>query len=352
MPPTYEEVVAGAKMAASALFFVYQHVKGLQKDRVRLEAKISPHISSSLIEQLGCPGLEVTVISRGDRPAKLESVFLEAVVSPAVIEGLERGFGFSFGQSKNPDLPPARLLVDLYRVQEADENGDRELSRDDAAKFIFPIAFKGMPAILSAPSESVRIGARLRDGNILYLQQGLNIQEMIRELLEASSGMPLTLKKTLKMTISVSAEEIPNVADKINTTNAEPIRFGEPLLANPVCNTKAEKCISIAETVWGHWATQNTNDLHIEASREFELTDIDAASLTNFTLMVGETRIDLTLIELLNVIDLLRTRYLANQEAEPESTTLEIEVHFRDAYPYSEVTELLSKLPIRFLPQS
>jgi hypothetical protein len=348
MEPSFENVVSGAKMAATALMFVYKHFKGNQKDRVVLEAKLEPYVGSVVLERVGSPVLQVTVISRGTRPAKLESVFLEAEASPAVVESLERGFGFSLGQSKNPELPPPRVYVDLHLMRESDQKPTLELTQDDAAKFVYPVAFPGTKAVLLAPSESVRIGARLRDGSVLYLQQGLNIQDKIRDLLDATVGMPMTLKMNLKFGITVSAEGLPNVADKINAINSNPVEFGERILTHPSSNLREQKCISVVSAVWEYWTSEKTDECRIEASHRFELVDIDTADLANFTLIAGHIRVRLSLIELLNVFDLFATNIQASREAEPGSTTLEVHVHFRNQYGFGEITKRLSSLPIVF----
>jgi hypothetical protein len=199
-------------------------------DTVKLEGRLS--IDPGLADDFGCPGIQVTLISRGKRPAKISGAAL-CVEGGPFLPAFEKAFGGSLGAGPPPTgLEKQTLSLPLFPLFRPNAPDGIILQRDEVCRFFVPMELPVLPPFLSADAKDVSIRARFFDDSELPVIVGDEVQGLLRSLIDAYGKRPGKLRFPLKMEVRVNALEFPDDSMR-GQLNPHPFSFIDDAPAPP-----------------------------------------------------------------------------------------------------------------------
>ena len=335
-------------VVGGAIRYIARRVTEKKLDRVVLDSELTVSAESATIQHIGCPGLLLSVTCKSDRPAKIANTSLSVALTPEDLASFEAGFQFPFGQSDNLTLPPPRLMIQLLPTAKPTNENGFVLERDDVARFFFPIAVPALPLFLKAPSEDVQISATFFDGSSELLKQGLSVQQMLRDVLDAYGDIPLRLKVPMSMNITVSAEKLPATGPMVGKVNPKSIRFGEPqepMIEAEFTEERMEKCAAIFRDIWNDWGRNKTLRYVVVPSRDIDVDDPSQAMDVAFGIGVTKPVCTIGLVDLLVVFTLLSQQTAALKSIRTDDqSTVTIRSKITTQFTRSQASALLKKI--------
>ena len=295
-------------LIGAAIRHFSKHFAEKRLDRVILASDLGISGDLNTIHKIGCPGIVVTVTCKGKRSAKLASVVFSTSLTREDLAAFEKGFQFSLGHSDNSALPVARLQIELIPLSKPTNENGFVLDRDDVAHFFFPIAVPPLPVFLRAPSEDVQVTATLFDGTSQILHKGLRVQEMVRDVIDAYSSLPMQLKTQLKMSVTVSSERLADMGNQIGALNPQEINFSQsrqPVIEAAFTQERMENCLSLFREIWNHWSTSKTLQYIVVPSREIDIDNPHTAMDATFGIGITSPTHNIGLVDLLVVFSIL-----------------------------------------------
>lgn len=294
-------------------------------DRVRLSADMK--ISGDLIhiERFGCPGLIATIKCISERPAKISGVNLSSGISGEDLLAFQQGFAFDFGHVDQPGLPDASLSTELLPLSQAETQEELKLERDDVQRFYFPIAFPALPLYLRSQSEDVKLIVTFNDGKTHTVMQGIQIQRLIQQVLDAFSELPMSCKQETRVSVSVAAKQMPDLGNKIGMLNAHPISFDRAKsIGGEFDRSKMQKCFRIAAEIMGNWAKAKVLRYVVIPSQAFDAENPLSANDIVFKIGVAEPDHSVMLDELLTIFLILSRQ--ATEPIDPQTGEQQISI--------------------------
>ena len=323
-----EKIIWGAvgalivALVAGVIRYIVMHYADRRTDRVLLDSQLNMSMGMEFIQRIGCPGILLSITCKSKRPAKIQNVHFSVSLMPEDLASFETGMQFSFGQSNNESLPPPRLQILLFPASKPTNENGFILERDDVAHFFFPIAVPVLPLFLKAPSENVQVTATYFDGSVEILKQGLLVQEMLRDLLEASGSFPMQLKVPMSMNITVSTEKIPDTGAMIGKTNPKTICFDkskEPMIETVFTEERMAKCTSIFREIWNDWMRNKILRYVVVPSQEVDTDNPSKAINATFQIGVTEPAHTIGLVDLLVIFSIISQQTAAMKTIDAKS---------------------------------
>ncbi len=196
-------------------------------DRILLEGKVDPLADLKTIKRFGTAGVQLTVVNRGTRPAKIARAQF-CVEGKGFVAALERGFG----QKLNHDPPPGHETETLYatlfpRAKKHCPDGF-VLQRDDVCRFFLPFGPYIGPA-MKAKQDAVYFRVEFFDGSREILVRGKEAKEVIRGSVKAYERWPHKPRRTVTVGVEMIAKAPPKFYfGVIGSTNPNAVWFGKP----------------------------------------------------------------------------------------------------------------------------
>jgi hypothetical protein len=344
----------GALMVAlvgGAIRYLTKHLADRRADRVVLDSKLNISVGTNTIQRIGCPGILLSITCKSKRPAKIKSAHFSVSLTPEDLASFETGFQSPFGQSRNAALPPPRLQIPLFPASKPTNENGFILERDDVASFFFPIAVPVLPLFLKAPSEDVQVAATFFDGSNQVLGQGLLVQEMLRDVLEASGSLPMQLKVPMSMNITVSAEKLPDTGAIIGKLNPKAIRFHKPqeaMIEAEFTEERMAKCTSIFREIWNNWSQSKTLQYVVVPSQKIDTDNPSKAIGATFQIGVAEPVHTIGLVDLLVVFSILSQQTAAAKTIDTKHhSSFSVRTEITTQFSSPQASSLLKQISMR-----
>ncbi len=337
-------------LVGAMICYVFKHIAEKRLDQVILRSKLSISGDIDTIHRIGCPGIMLTVKCEGKRAAKLAKTEFSVSLTKDDLAAFEHGFQFPLGQSDNPALPAARLHIQLIPLSNPTNDDGFVLERDDVARFHFPIAVPPLPIFLRAPSEDVQVTAIFFDGSSQILQNGLRVQEMLREAIDVYSSLPMQLKSQLTMSVTVSAERLPDAGNMIGTLNPNDVTFTEsqqPIIEAEFTRERMERCLSILDEIWNHWSTSKTLQYVVIPSQKIDLDNPHTAMGATFSIGVTSPTHNIGLVDLLVVFSILGQSAAAARSIDPNGAKeFSVQSRITTSYTSAQASAMLRQIAL------
>jgi hypothetical protein len=191
------------------------------EERILLDAKLSPAGDLELLQAIGCPGMRLTVICRGTRPAKIRAahLFIEDV---DVMKGMQEGFDSNLGYTPLPGSSQT-MVVKLIPLSRPNSPEGYVLNRDDVCRFFYPLPMPPTTLALQAKPENLSMGVTFFDDSEQTLGlKGQEVQHVLKDLFEMFRERPGQLNPAIAVEISVQVKsttlpkDIANIIGKVN----------------------------------------------------------------------------------------------------------------------------------------
>ena len=214
----------GGQTAQSIVNHNYVGVRQ-DEDFVQLEGKAEASNEISLQQQIGSPGVRVTVICRSVRAAKIQSAHL-------YVEGSDFDFVRTFQSGFKPDFgfvqakgTTQKLVIELIPLSKPSSAGGFVLNRDDVCRFFYPLAAPSTPIILRVKPEQVLLKVTYFDESVEQIHLNQNLHDLIKSMAEIHREDWGSLKVPIHIEVIAISETMPKV-DAIGKVNSKPITFG------------------------------------------------------------------------------------------------------------------------------
>jgi hypothetical protein len=202
----------------------YQGVRPTDEP-VQLEGKLEVASNLQVLQAIGCPGMQLTVICRGTRQAKIKYAHLH-VEGDNFLSGFQQGFGTDFGHTPLPGSTQT-LGVKLIPLSPPNSPEGYILNRDDVCRFFYPLPHPPTVLALRAKPEQVSMGVELFDGTEQTLLSGRDIQGILETVFEVYKDRPGRLNVPISVSVRVSSLTLPKV-DNVGQVNPNYAPMAEP----------------------------------------------------------------------------------------------------------------------------
>lgn len=194
---------------------------------IRIEGKLEMAAELELLRAIGCPGLRLTVICRGTRPVKIHSAHL-LIEGVDVMRGLQHGFGADMGYTPVPGSTQT-LDVTLIPLSRPNSPEGYVLSRDDVARFYYPLPWPPTTLALEAQPEALSVTVRFFDGAERSLLSGQDVKRVLDTLYQTYRERPGELKVRMEFGVRVQTTTLPSVdmIGKVNPNEVSIARRGD-----------------------------------------------------------------------------------------------------------------------------
>ncbi|MCE9524480.1 MAG: hypothetical protein K8R36_00330 [Planctomycetales bacterium] len=196
-------------------------------DRLQIEGTIGPIADLKTLKQFGSAGVQLTVVNRGARPAKIARAQF-CVQGKGFLAALERGFAEDLKHNPPVGHENERLFVNMFPRAKKQCSDGFVLQRDDVCRFFLPFGPYIGPA-LKAKQDDVFFRVVYFDGSKEILVRGKEAQDVIRSTVEAYGDWPHKPRRTLNFGIEVTSTELPKLDfGLIGKANPNSLWFGKP----------------------------------------------------------------------------------------------------------------------------
>ena len=197
-------------------------------EKASLSARLSIGSHLELLQQVGCPYLNLTLVCTSKRPAKIRGAELR-IKGPQYMKLFQEGFGTDFGYTPlQGSMPGDNDCLGIHFIAAIRPNlpGGFKIERDEAATFILPGLGFPMSLFTEASPASISAVVNFLDGRDDTVMSGEEIQHQIRGLHELCVAKPYGLNPTLviRMSMHVLSKTAPDLS-AVGTTNKNPVIF-------------------------------------------------------------------------------------------------------------------------------
>jgi hypothetical protein len=190
-----------------------------------IQGKLGMGGSLELIEQIGCPGLVLTVTCLSKRPAKIHKAILLAK-GKGFVKQLEKGFGASLGHNPPKGHEEETLYAELIPLSKPHSENGYILNQDDICRFYLPLRFPGIEGVLPLPPENVSIAVEFFDESERILITGEEVMAQLKGAMEAYKNMKCEPKVRMTMGLRVTSTSLPDLSNIVGKTNPNAFSFG------------------------------------------------------------------------------------------------------------------------------
>lgn len=144
---------------------------------VELTAELSINQDLAVLQQIGCPCLELSLICRSARPARISGASLH-VRAPHILAAFQQAFSTDFGHvaSEASILGEPDFFMGFLPVGRPDTPHGFVIERDDLRKFLLPAANGFLLCFAEAPPNDVYLTVTHLDGRSETLLHGVAVQ--------------------------------------------------------------------------------------------------------------------------------------------------------------------------------
>jgi hypothetical protein len=178
-------------------------------EAIQLEGKLEVATGLELMHATGCPGLQLTVICRSVRAAKIKSAFL-FVEGDDFLSGFQVGFGNDLGYTPVEGTRQT-LAVKLIPLSQPNSPEGYIVERDGVCRFFYPLPLPPTTLALRAQPEDVSMGVEFFDGSERTLLRGRAVQDVLETLYEVYRNQPGHLKLRISVSVRGTSKTPPNV---------------------------------------------------------------------------------------------------------------------------------------------
>lgn len=178
-----------------------------------------------LVQKTGCFGLQLTVICRSNRPARIRTAYL-LVKGHGFAARFQEGFSGDFGYTPL-EGEPETFVVELLRLTPPNSHEGSVLNRDDVCRFFYPLPLPSTLLALQAKAEDLSIAVQFFDGEERTLLGGAEIQPVLQLLYDMHRERAGELRRVVKMEIRAKSKTRPK-ADDIFKTNVRRVTLVPP----------------------------------------------------------------------------------------------------------------------------
>ncbi|HEU5408871.1 MAG TPA: hypothetical protein VFU48_13970, partial [Nitrospira sp.] len=198
------------------------------EEGVQLEGKLDTAGDLGIINAIGCPGMQLTVICRGSRPAKIKSAYL-LIDEVDVMGGFQQGFGADFGYTPL-EGSTQMMVVTLIPLSRPNSQEGFVLSRDDVARFFYPLPIPATTLALRAKSENLSIVVNFFDDTEQMLLMGQPIKDVLEGVFHVYQQRHGHLNVPIKIAVRVKSTTRPGpeMADLIGKVNPNRVPMATP----------------------------------------------------------------------------------------------------------------------------
>ena len=198
------------------------------EEAVQLEAKLDMTCELQLISAMGCPGMRLTVICRGSRPAKIQSAHL-LIDDVDVMGGFQQGFDADFGYTP---LKGSTQTMDVTLIPLSSPNSQDGyiLNRDDVARFFCPLPMPSTTLAFRAKPENLSITVRFFDDTEQVILMGQPIRDSMESIFSIYQKRPGHLNVPITMSVRVKSTRPPGpeMAELIGKVNPNYVPIAKP----------------------------------------------------------------------------------------------------------------------------
>lgn len=214
-------VTSHGQIGGQTAHVIHNHYAAPPADEtVQVIGKLEFASGLEVIQTTGCFGLQLLVICRSNRPAKVRAAHL-LIKGHGFIRSLQQGFSGDFGYTPLDDEPET-FVVELFRLTPPNAHEGYVLNRDDVCRFFYPLPFPSTLLALQAKAEDVSIAIQFFDGEEKVLLSGSEIQPILKSLYEMYRERAGTVRVEIKTEVRAKSKTPPK-ADNVFRTNAKGI---------------------------------------------------------------------------------------------------------------------------------
>lgn len=198
------------------------------EEAIQLEGKLDTASELELINAIGCPGMRLTVICRGSRPAKIQSAHL-LIDDVDVMGGFQQGFGADFAYTP---LQGSTQTMDVTLIPLSRPNAQEGyvLNRDDVARFFYPLPMPSTMLALRAKPEHLSMVVEFFDDSEQVLLTGQPIKDVLESLFHVYQKRPGHVNVPIRLSVRVKSTTPPGpeMADLIGKVNPNYVPVAKP----------------------------------------------------------------------------------------------------------------------------
>jgi hypothetical protein len=168
----------------------------------------------------GCPFLELMVVCRSKRPAKIKEATL-CLVGKGFMAGVEGGVGNTLGYVPVPGMDEEELSVALFPNRRPTCSDGFVLERDDVIKFAYPIyaGFAGL--CLDYPHNATSLRVKFFDNSEQTVAEGKDVVPMLSDLMGLAKKANCTprfppVEIRVKVNTAALSEDLLSMEGKVN----------------------------------------------------------------------------------------------------------------------------------------
>lgn len=208
---------------------INNYVSTPKDEAVKLEGKLETGGDLKLINEMGCPGMCLTVICRGERAAKIQSAHL-LIDDVDVMGGMREGFATDFNYTPMKGSTQT-MDVSLIALSRPNSQAGHVLSRDDVVRFFYPLPMPPTMLVLQAKPENVSMVVKYFDGSEQVLLAGQHIKDVLQGVFHVFQNRPghINVPIVISVRVKSSTPPGPDTADLIGKVNPNYVSFVPPI---------------------------------------------------------------------------------------------------------------------------
>jgi len=196
-----------------------------QDNRLKLDCKFGLAASQQILSAIGCPCVELTLVSRSKRAAKISRLMI-GVKGEGFLAEIQKGFS---QQLISSDISIKKEAGEIFFVNclPIDKSNDQHgwvLNQDDVARFIYPVAHMMSPIVATALCENICVVAVTFDKQQIEVADGTGFQPLVQTLLDDCIQRRLGCLATLEYSVKVITDK-PVSMGPVGAINENPISF-------------------------------------------------------------------------------------------------------------------------------
>jgi len=198
------------------------------EEAVRLEAKLDTSDELQLINSFGCPGMRLTVICRGQRPAKIKTAYL-MIDDVDVMGGFQQAFGTGVVYTPLPGSTQT-MVVTLIPLSRPNSQEGYILNKDDVTRFFYPLPLPATTLALRAKPENLSVVVEFFDDTEQTVLSGEPIKDVLANLFRMFQHRHGQLNTPIQLAVRVKSTTPPGpeVADLIGKVNPNYFPMAKP----------------------------------------------------------------------------------------------------------------------------